>query len=219
VIHHGIDARSIPVGDGDGGYVAFLGRMSPQKGVREAILAARSAGVPIRLGAKMAEPGEYEYYRSEVKPLLGDGVEFIGEVAGAEKFALLGGAMALVNPVQWHEPFGLVMIESLATGTPVIAIAAGSAPELIRDGLTGRLCRSQAQLAAAVGDIVADPQSLDRSMCRREAEQRFGVERMVREYAELYAELAAEPAPRSVTLDPPQWTFGRPPAPRPPAVR
>jgi glycosyltransferase involved in cell wall biosynthesis len=193
VIHHGIDVASVPIGAGDGGYVAFLGRMSPQKGVREAILAARSVGVPIRVGAKMAEPGEYEYYRSEVAPLLGGDVEFLGEVVGQDKFALLGGAMALVNPVQWHEPFGLVMIEALACGTPVVATAAGSAPELVCDGVTGRLCRTRPEMTSALREVVRDPGRLDRSACRRDVEQRFDVGRMVRDYAELYTELIAGP--------------------------
>jgi glycosyltransferase involved in cell wall biosynthesis len=118
VIHHGLDMSSVPVGRGGGGYASFLGRMSPEKGPREAALIARAAGVPLRMAAKLREPAEREYFDAEVKPLLCSDVEFLGELGYAEKLELLGGSFALVNPIQWAEPFGLVMVEALATGTP-----------------------------------------------------------------------------------------------------
>ena len=137
VIHHGLDLDAIPVGRGDGGYASFLGRMAPEKGPREAALAARAAGVPLRMAAKLREPAEREYFAAEVEPLLCSDVEFLGELGWAEKLELVGGSFALLNPMQWPEPFGLVMIEALATGTPVVATPVGSAPEIVDDGVTG----------------------------------------------------------------------------------
>ena len=125
VIHHGLDTSAIPVGHGDGGYLLFLGRMAPEKGAHQAIAAARATGQRLIIAAKMREPAEFAYFRNEVAPHLGDGVEFVGEVAGDDKWALLGGATALVNPITWSEPFGLVMIEALAAGTPVVALPKG----------------------------------------------------------------------------------------------
>ena len=141
VIHHGLDTDEIPVGRGNGGYLLFLGRMAPEKGAHRAIAAARSIGQRLVIAAKMREPAELAYFRNEISPHLGDDVQFVGEAAGADKWALLGGATALINPITWSEPFGLVMIEALATGTPVVAFRRGSAPELDRprqDGVPGR---------------------------------------------------------------------------------
>src|SRR4051794_33670059 len=121
VIHHGLDIDSVPEGRGNGGYASFLGRMSPEKGAREAALVARAAGVPLRIAAKLREPAEQEYFDAEVKPLLCSDVEFLGELGYVDKLDLVGGSFALLNPIQWAEPFGLVMIEALATGTPVVA--------------------------------------------------------------------------------------------------
>ncbi|GIH15824.1 glycosyltransferase family 4 protein [Rugosimonospora africana] len=185
VIHHGIDVEAIPVGDGTGGYFCFLGRMSPRKGVREAALVAREAGVPLRIAAKIQDGTEREYFDDAVAPLLGGDVEYVGELAATEKYALLGGATALLNPVQWPEPFGLVMIEALATGTPVVATASGAAPELIDDGVTGYLRGDIAGLAACLPRT----RDLDRRRCREEARRRFAADRMVAEHLDLYAEL------------------------------
>ena len=118
VIHHGIDLATIPFGLGSGGYACFVGRMSPDKGVAEAIDTARRAGVPLRIAAKMREPLEREYFEAWVRPQLGSSVEFLGELTRSEKAQLLGDAIALINPIAWDEPFGLVMIESLAAGSP-----------------------------------------------------------------------------------------------------
>ena len=191
VIHHGLDVSSVPVGRGNGGYASFLGRMSPEKGPREAALVARAAGVPLRMAAKLREPAEREYFDAEVKPLLCSDVEFLGEVGCAEKLELVGGSFALLNPMQWAEPFGLVMIEALATGTPVVATPVGSAPELVADAVTGYLRVSRPQLAAA---LLAAPQ-LDRTICRDTAVRRFSSERMVAEHVKLYEDLLAGMAP------------------------
>lgn len=185
VIHHGIDVGAVPVGDGSGGYACFLGRMAPTKGVREAALAARQAGVPLRIAAKMREPLERQYFEDAVRPLLGGDIEYLGELGPAEKYDLLGAAIALVNPVQWPEPFGLVMIESLACGTPVVAMPCGSVPEIVTDGVTGLLRGDVPGLAEALADVSA----LDRRACRTAAESSFSTERMVADHLRLYAEL------------------------------
>jgi glycosyltransferase involved in cell wall biosynthesis len=190
VIHHGLDVDSVPVGAGDGGYAAFLGRMTADKGPREAIEVARLAGVPLKIAAKMREKAEIDYFRAEVEPLLCDDVEYIGELNPAEKFQLLGGAIALLNPIQWAEPFGLVMIEALACGTPVMATSFGSVPELIDDGRTGFVRDEAKDLAPCL----LDASSLDRTVCREEAETRFCTTRMVADHVDLYSELIGQQA-------------------------
>jgi glycosyltransferase involved in cell wall biosynthesis len=187
VIHHGLDVDAVPTGRGDGGYASFLGRMSPEKGPREAALVARAAGVPLRMAAKLREPAERAYFDSEVKPLLCSDVEFLGELGYAEKLDLVGGSCALVNPMQWAEPFGLVMIEALATGTPVVATPVGSAPELVQDGVTGYLRTGVRALASALLDT---PQ-LDRATCRAVAASSFSSDRMVAEHVRFYEKLVA----------------------------
>ncbi|WP_308292580.1 glycosyltransferase [Pseudarthrobacter cellobiosi] len=135
VIHHGLAMEGIPVGRGDGGYACFLGRMHPYKGVAQAIEIARAGEVPLRIAAKMQNQQEHEYFNTQVRPRLSSNEEFLGEVGGMEKYQLLGGALALINPIQWAEPFGMVMIESLAAGTPVLATTNGSAPKLSKTRL------------------------------------------------------------------------------------
>jgi glycosyltransferase involved in cell wall biosynthesis len=185
VIHHGIDVPGVPEGHGDGGYASFLGRMAPEKGPRQAALIARAAGVPLRMAAKLREPAEREYFDAEVKPLLCSDVEYVGELGMADKLALIGDSFALLNPSQWAEPFGLVMIEALATGTPVVGTPTGSAPEIIDDGLTGYLRCGLLTLAAAL----LETPSLDRDACRAAALQRFGTERMVSDHLRVYETL------------------------------
>jgi glycosyltransferase involved in cell wall biosynthesis len=185
VIHHGLDVESVPIGLGDGGYASFLGRMSPDKGPREAALVARAAGVPLRMAAKLREPAEREYFDAEVKPLLCSDVEFVGELGYAEKLELVGGSCALVNPMQWAEPFGLVMIEALATGTPVVATPVGAAAEIVDEGVTGYLRSDGRTLAAAL----VEASYLDREPCRAVAVGRFSTQRMVAEHVRLYEEL------------------------------
>jgi glycosyltransferase involved in cell wall biosynthesis len=187
VIHHGIDVDTVPVGDGAGGYFCFLGRMSPSKGVREAILTARKAGVPLRIGAKLQDKGEREYFECAVSPLLGGDVEYLGELNTEQKYELVGNATALLNPIQWAEPFGLVMIEALATGTPVVATPCGAAPEIVDDGVTGFLHDDIDGLAESLAKVG----SLDRQRCREEAQRRFSTERMVADHLDLYAGLLA----------------------------
>jgi glycosyltransferase involved in cell wall biosynthesis len=167
--------------------VVFLGRMHPDKGAHRAVQAARLAGVPIRLAAKMWEPLERCYFEEQVEPLLGSDAVYLGEVAGAEKRTLLAGARALLNPIRWREPFGLVMVEALSCGTPVISFAEGSAPEIVRHGVNGFLVDDEADMAAAIAKIG----TIDRAICRRDAVERFDARRMVLEYEQLFRRVVA----------------------------
>ena len=188
VIHHGVDLERYSFGQGDGGYAVFLGRMCREKGVDAAIRVARRAGVPLRIAAKMSEAAEQLYFDQHVRPLLGDDIEYIGEVGGSDKTALLGGATCLLNPIAWPEPFGMVMVEALACGTPVVATPMGSVPEIVEHGRTGFVCSNEAALAAAVRSAAG----LDRHACRAAAETRFSAERMVADHVALYRSLIAD---------------------------
>ena len=187
VIHHGIDLSRVPVGEGRGGYAVFLGRIDPTKGVVEAIRIARAAGVRLRIAAKMRDASELAYFDEEVRPLLTSEQEYIGEVSDVEKQELLGDAFALLNPIQWAEPFGLVMTEALATGTPVVGTPYGSAPEIVESGVTGYLAEVE-ELAG----LLPRAAELDRAACRADVEQRFSAERMVHDHVQLYEELVAD---------------------------
>jgi glycosyltransferase involved in cell wall biosynthesis len=184
VIHHGMDVAGVPVGSGCGGYACFVGRMCPDKGVVEAINIARRAGIPLRIAAKMRQPGELEYFRSVVEPHLGANEEFLGELGDPDKYRLMGEAMAFLNPIQWSEPFGLVMIESLSTGTPVVGTPIGSAPEIIDHGKTGYLAPTE-----ELHNFLPLAAGLDRSHCRDKAVKMFSTERMVLNHLDLYASL------------------------------
>src|SRR5207253_10842480 len=126
-----------------------------------------------------------DYFSMHVKPLLGDDIEYLGEVPHEEKLALLAGARALLNPIRWNEPFGLVMIEALACGTPVLAFPEGAAPEVVDDGRTGFLCHDEAQMVDALGHL----DSIDRAACRAAVEGYFSTERMVREHLDLFEDV------------------------------
>jgi glycosyltransferase involved in cell wall biosynthesis len=189
VIHHGID---LPVAPDDedgrrGGYLLFLGRMCAEKGVHVAIRIARATGRRLIIAAKMWEPLEHEYFAAEVRPLLGPDVEYIGQVSGRAKAELLAGADALLNPIRWPEPFGLVMVEALAVGTPVVTSTAGAAPEIVDHGVTGYLCGSEAEMVRSLGHL----DDIDRAACRRAARDRFSSERMVADHLRLYREMLA----------------------------
>lgn len=168
-------------------YLLFLGRMSPTKGVVEAIEVARRSGVPLVIAAKMREQPEREYFDAAVAPLLGSDITYSGEVGGAAKLDLLAGAAALLNPIAWDEPFGLCMIEALACGTPVLARPRGAAPEIVDHAVTGFVCSALDDMAAAVADVG----TLDRRACRAAVETRFSARRMVADHVALYEHVVA----------------------------
>jgi glycosyltransferase involved in cell wall biosynthesis len=181
-VHHGLPTDLYLPGRGDGGYLAFIGRISPEKGVEKAIKIARRTGIPLKIAAKV-DKADLDYYNAKIKRLLkGPGVEFIGEISDRDKGEFLGRAMALLFPIDWPEPFGLVMIEAMANGTPVVAFRRGSVPEIIDEGLTGFVVNNVDRAVAAVPRAAA----LNRSWIRRRFEQRFSVERMARGYIEVY---------------------------------
>lgn len=189
VIHHGIDPEAYPVGRGDGGYLMFLGRMTPEKGARRAALIAARAGVPLLIAAKMQERHEQEYFEQQVRPLLDDRIRYVGELDHRAKVTLLGGASALLNPIGWPEPFGLVMIESLACGTPVLAFPNGSAPEIVEEGLTGYLCATDEQMVRRIKEIP----HLSRAACRAVVEDYFSTARMAAEHLDLFTSILSGP--------------------------
>lgn len=182
VIHHGVDLDVYCPGPYVDDHLVFIGRMSPDKGVDHAVHIARAAGRPLRIIAKMREPEERQYYQSCVRPILSAGDPEPEELPLVERIAVLQSAAALVNPIVWPEPFGLVMAEALATGTPVVATPVGSAPEIVSDRRTGFLCATDQQAAQAV-QIVA---TIDRAACRADAEHRFSMTRMAADYERLY---------------------------------
>ncbi|HXF65954.1 MAG TPA: glycosyltransferase family 4 protein [Burkholderiales bacterium] len=170
-----------------GGYLAFLGRISPEKGPDRAIAIARRLGMKLRIAAKV-DRVDADYFRREIEPLLSHPlVEFIGEIGERDKPDFLGNALALLFPVDWPEPFGLVMIESMACGTPVVAYARGSVPEIVEDGVTGFIARDEDSAVEAVRRV----ETLDRARVRRRFEQRFTVERMADDYLAVYRRLGA----------------------------
>jgi glycosyltransferase involved in cell wall biosynthesis len=181
-IYHGLGKNELTIGKGNGGYLAFLGRMSPEKGPDKAIQIARQAGMKIKMAAKV-DPVDREYFRSVIEPLLeDDAVEFIGEVDHKGKMELLQGASALLFAIDWPEPFGLVMIEAMACGTPVVAWNRGSVPEVVDEGITGFIVHSDEEAIAAIERC----KFLDRMACRARFEQRFLKERMMADYVNLY---------------------------------
>ena len=182
VIHHGVDPAAFPIGRGSGGYALFLGRLNPTKGAHIAAHVARRAGIPLRIAGKRSEQIEIDYFESVLKPLLGADIEYVGEVDHETKVDLLGGAIMLLNPIEWPEPFGMVMIESLACGTPVVTTPHGAAPEIVDDGVNGFICADEPELVEAVGRIG----EIDRSRCRRAVEERFSLRRMVDEHIDVF---------------------------------
>jgi glycosyltransferase involved in cell wall biosynthesis len=186
VIHHGVALDVFHPGPGDGGYAAFVGRMSPDKGVDRAIRVAREADLPLRIAAKIADADEHAYFSEVIAPLLGGSVDYVGELALADKVDLLQHATCLINPLRWDEPFGMVMAEALACGTPVVATPTGSVPELVQHGTTGWIATSTADLVTSV----TRAPMLSRAACRAVASERFSPERVTASHVELYAQLA-----------------------------
>ena len=186
-IHHGIDLDPFTYRPGPGGYLLTMARIHPDKGTHEAIAIAQRAGVPLVIAGIVQDEA---YFRERVQPHFGPGVTYAGPVGPAERDALLGGATALLHPVAFAEPFGLAVVEALATGTPVIARPRGSMPEIVRHGRTGFLVDDVDAAVAAVHRVG----DLSRRHCREDVEARFTAARMVADYARLFTEVAAAAA-------------------------
>jgi glycosyltransferase involved in cell wall biosynthesis len=190
-VHHGIPTDlHTPIYNPRGGYVAFLGRISPEKRPDRAIRIARTLGIPLKIAAKVDKVDE-AYFREQIAPLLSDpGVEFIGEINERSKAEFLGEAQALLFPIDWPEPFGLVMIEAMACGTPVLAFRRGSVSEIIDQGVTGAVVDTMEEAARMLPQVLA----LDRHAVRRRFEQRFSSARMATDYVALYRSLLKWPS-------------------------
>ena len=199
-IHHGIPSDLHRPSFEQGKYLAFLGRISPEKRPDRAIRIARDAGIPLKVAAKVDKVDE-DYFRNDILPLIdGPGVEFIGEINEHEKTKFLGEAAALLFPVDWPEPFGLVMIEAMACGTPVLAFRCGSIPEIIEDGVTGKIVDTEEGAIAALSQIL----SYDRRAVRQRFEERFTAARMAKDYMSTYRKLSKiQPSNRKM---PSPWT-------------
>jgi glycosyltransferase involved in cell wall biosynthesis len=190
-VHHGIPANlHKPIYNPRGGYVAFLGRISPEKRPDRAIRIARTLGIPLKIAAKVDKVDE-AYFREKIVPMLNDpGVEFIGEINERSKTEFLGEAQALLFPIDWPEPFGLVMIEAMAFGTPVLAFRQGSVSEIIDQGVTGAVVGTMDEAVRMLPQVLA----LDRHAVRRRFEQRFSSARMATDYVALYRSLLKRPS-------------------------
>lgn len=183
--HHGLPRDGYKFHGGQGGYLAFLGRVSQEKRLDRAIDIARRSGMTLKIAAKV-DKADNEYFETVIQPLLGvAGVEFLGEISEAEKSDFLGRAYALLFPIDWPEPFGLVMVEAMACGTPVVAYDHGSVPEVIEDGVTGFIASSEEEAVDAIRRVAG----LSRAECRRTFEERFTSERMARDYIDIYEQV------------------------------
>jgi glycosyltransferase involved in cell wall biosynthesis len=180
-IHHGVRIEDYPFQEKKETYLSFIGRLAPVKGPHLAIEIARKAGIPLKIAGEIQPPFK-SYYESQVKPHVdGSFIEYIGEADLAAKNELLGNSMAMLFPIQWNEPFGLVMIEAMACGTPVVALRAGSVPEVIREGISGYICENCDQMAERVRNLSTIP-----SAVHKHAKENFSVEVMVEKYINLY---------------------------------
>ncbi len=188
-VYHGLPTDLLtPTLHARGGYLAFLGRISPEKRVDRAIEIARAVGLPLKIAAKVDRVDE-EYFKTEIEPLLTlPGIEYIGEIDERRKNTFLGDARALLFPIDWPEPFGLVMIEAMACGTPVLAFRNGSVAEVIDSGVTGEVVDSVAEAICKIGSVLA----LDRGRVRRRFEMRFSAARMAQDYTNIYRKLIGE---------------------------
>jgi glycosyltransferase involved in cell wall biosynthesis len=187
-VYHGLPDDLHTFREAPGDYLAFLGRISPEKRVDRAIEIAQRVGMKLKIAAKI-DRADREYFEEKIAHLFEDPVvEYVGEIGGKDKDEFLGNAFALLFPIDWPEPFGLVMIEAMACGTPVIAWPCGSVPEVIDDGVTGYVVNSIDEAVAAVERV----QWLDRSRIRRQFDERFSVERMTRDYLKVYERLLAQ---------------------------
>ncbi len=187
VAYNGIPVEEFPFQEAAGAYLAFVGRLSPEKGPLDAIAVSELTGVPLKIAAKIND-WEHDYFEAVLRPRLRPPlIEFVGELDEAGKRALLSGALAAVCPLHWPEPFGLVMIEAMATGTPVLAYPSGAAPELVDDGVTGFLCADVDSMVLRVPRVGA----IDRNTCRSTAMRRFSVDAMADSYEHIYHDVLA----------------------------
>ena len=198
-VYHGLPVDLLSLGQGKGNYLAFLGRISPEKRVDRAIEIASRVGMPLKIAAKV-DGQDRAYYESEIKSLLSrPNIEFVGEITEQQKSEFLGNAYAYLFPIDWPEPFGLTMIESMACGTPTIAFKCGSVPEVIAHNVSGFVVEDMDQAVKAVEQTAA----LDRAACRRDFENRFSVSRMAQDYVKLYEAMlgAKPPSPETAEVD------------------
>jgi glycosyltransferase involved in cell wall biosynthesis len=201
-VYHGLPCNMYTFHPQSGGYLAFLGRIAPEKRPDQAIEIAKRTGLPLRIAAKV-DRADRTYFEAEVEPLLDHPlIEFVGEISDAEKDEFIGNAMALVCPYDWPEPFGLVLIEAFACGTPVIAYRRGSIPEIVDHGVTGFICETIDEMVGAVGQVPF----IDRKQCRAAFDQRFTADRMARDYVTLYERLLLEDGAMQATRS---MSFGR----------
>jgi glycosyltransferase involved in cell wall biosynthesis len=192
-VHHGMPEKLLTPQPVTPGYLAVLGRIAPEKGVDRAIKIAIRCGIPLKIAAKI-DRADQDYYDEVMRPLMDHPlVEYIGEISDKEKSSFLSGAIALLLPIDWPEPFGLVMIEAMACGTPVIAYNRGSVPEIIQQGLSGFIVEDETGAVAAVGRL----SQLDRGAIRAQFEQRFTARRMALDYLAVYRGLMEEAAPKT----------------------
>jgi len=198
-VHHGLPADLLAFTPDKGSYLALLGRISPEKRLDRAIRIARHAGLPLKIAAKV-DPADENYFNESIRPLLkGPGLEFIGEIGDHEKYTFLGGALATLFPIDWPEPFGLVMIESLACGTPVIAFRRGSVTEILEHGSTGFIVDNEEDAIQAVGLIG----TISRLRCRNVFEQRFSARRMADDYVSVYRAVRSDRLHRPRSMEDP----------------
>ena len=208
-VYHGMPENSCRPRLEAGKYLAFLGRISPEKGVDHAIEIAKKSGIPLKIAAKV-DNADKDYFENHVKHLLSDNlIEFVGEIGDEAKNDFLGNALALIFPINWSEPFGIVMIESLACGLPVVAYPRGSVPEIIDDGVTGFLVNGVDEAVSALQRI----STIDRAVCREQFEQRFSVSRMAQDYLKIYQRIVKqELKPISLTDGDLSWMKLEPPS-------
>ncbi|HEX2316780.1 MAG TPA: glycosyltransferase family 4 protein [Thermomonospora sp.] len=188
VAHNAVDPDRFPYRERKGDYVAFLGRMCADKGVHVAITAARAAGLPIRIAGRCSRPEETEYFEQRVRPLLGPDAEYLGEPDTATKAELLAGARCLLFPIQWEEPFGIVLIEAMACGTPVVALRRAAVTEVVEPGVTGLVCDTEADLPDALRAV----DRISPHACRRRVRDRFDVATMASAYERHYIGLVRD---------------------------
>lgn len=183
-VYNGVEIEKFPLGEGKGNYLAWLGRVTPKKGADIAIKVALRLGMPLKISA-FVDPVEKDYFESVIKPLINQSklIEFIGELKDdKEKAKFLGEALVTLYPIRWHEPFGIVMVESMVCGTPVIAFNKGSVPEIVEDGKTGYIVENEEEMIEKVKMV----KKINRQYCRQSVSLRFSVEKMIEEYCKVY---------------------------------